>query len=394
MKSIFFIARKEIRELIRDKRVRSAIFFGPMIMVFMFMFIFGFLTDTISQTKSQKVYVVKADNSLVRQLQSAFDVHFVDSESAGKKLMEEGKVNLLLEFPGDFDADTKSGKPTELKAFYNPDQQIAQIAMGGMQRAIETANRTIRDALLSAKGIDPKSVEPIVFKTIEVRQPGEKKANDFLVQLLPYLVVLWAFYGGMSSSSELVAGEKEKNTLETLLITPVRRSEIALGKFLALLFVCVSGSLSCVLGMAVAPLAPIPGVKKMFDGGLGVTPLAATTIILIVIPCAALFASVMLAVSTNARNPREAQSHLTLVSFIVLMPAMSSQFIGFTDFANARWVSLVPILGSANTIRHALQGKFDGLEILSTLLVNVVIAAIAIAIAIRIFQQEKVLVRV
>ena len=394
MKSIYFIARKEIRELLRDKRVRGAIFIGPMVMVFMFMFLFGFLSETISETKSQKVYIVKSDNSMVKQLQKAFDVHFVSSEDEGRKLIQEGKAHLLLEFAGDFETSTAQGKPTELKAFYNPDQQIAQIGLAGMEKSVESANRTIRDAMLQAKGIDPKSVEPIVFKSIEVKEPGQKKANDFLVQLLPYLVVLWAFYGGMSSSSELVAGEKEKNTLETLLITPVKRSDIAYGKFIALLFVCISGSLSCVAGMAIAPFAPIPGVKKLFEGGMGVTPMAAATIVLIIVPCAALFASIMLAVSTNARNPREAQSHLTLVSFIVLMPAMSSQFIGFTDFANARWISFVPILGSANTIRHALQGKFDGLEIAGTLGVNVIIASIAIAIAIRLFQQEKVLVRI
>lgn len=394
MKAIFFIARKEIRELMRDKRVRSAVFFGPMFMVFIFMFLFGFLADTIGETKGQKVYIVKADNAMVKQLLTSREVHMVDTEEAGKKLIREGKAPLLLEFAPDFDESTKAGKPTEVKAFFNPDQQISQIISAGMEKAFDAQNKTIRESMLKAKGIDPASVEPIVYKSIEVKEPGEKKANDFLVQLLPYLVVLWAFYGGMSSSSELVAGEKEKNTLETLLITPVRRADIAYGKFLALLFVCVAGSLSCVAGMAIAPFAPIPGVKKLFEGGMGVTPEAAGTIALIIIPCAALFASIMLAVSTNARNPREAQSHLTLVSFVVLMPAMFSQFIGFTDYANARWISFVPILGSANTIRHALQGKFDGIEIASTLAVNIVIAAIAIAIAIRLFQQEKVLVRI
>lgn len=394
MNPVLSIFKKEVTELFRDKRVRSSAIFGPMFMVLIFMVLFGFLGKTLGEPKSQKIHVVKTDNMFIRMLKDQkTEVKEVGSEEEARKLVKEGSARVVLEFEPDYDAKVLSGSQTEIRAFFNPDQEISQFTLGSMEKAFNEANKKARETLLSAKGIDPTSVEPIRFKSISVKEE-KAGASEILVSLLPYLVVLWAFYGGISSASELVAGEKEKNTLETLLIAPIKRSEIAYGKFLALMSVCLLGSLSCVVGLLLAPKLPLPGLDTVFKHGGGVTLPSVLTLLLIVLPCAGLFASILLAISTNSRNQREAQTQITLASFVVLMPAMFSQFIGYTDFANARWISLVPILNSANTIRHALQGKLDGVEIGLTMLVNIVLAVAAMLIAIQLFQRERVLARV
>jgi len=101
-----------------------------------------------------------------------------------------------------------------------------------------------------------------------------------------------------------------------------------------------------------------------------------------------------LTLSTFARNPREAQSYLAGLSFLILMPAMMSQFIGYTDFANARWIYAIPVLNTATVLRNVLQAKPNGVGFLITVAVSLVLAAIGIRVAVSMFKREEVLTRV
>lgn len=395
MNPVKTIYLKEIREMLRDKRVRSSAFFGPMFMVAMFMFMFGFLSNSLGEPSSQKIHVLgHLDNAVTKAMRlQKMEVDEVSSDEEGRRMLRDGNARVVLEFSKDFDARFAASEPTTVNAVYNPTAQVSQIALGAVRQVCSEVNDARRRILLQSSGIDPARAEPIVLKSEEL-QVGKQKANDLLVSILPYLIVIWAFYGGISIVTELVAGEKEKNTLETLLIAPVRRTQIALGKFFALGSVCLLSSLSALAGVYVVAALHLPITRKLFEQGVGVSPQAALVIVLVIVPTVALFASLMLAVSTHARNSRESQSYLTLISFAVLMPAILSQFIGFTDAGSARWVNFVPVLNSANTIRQAMFGQFDPLAIVSTVAVSLVLAFVALQIAVRLFNREQVLTRV
>lgn len=394
MNPVKVIYLKEIREMLRDKRVRSSALFGPMIMVSMIMFMFGFLITAMSEPSSQKIHIVKTDNSLVRQMRDKkMDVKEVASLEEGREMVRDGRARVVLKFEDDFDQRLASGHTTTVVALFNPTEQVSLIAMETFRHAFERASEQSRNTILLSKGITPEQVEPLKLKTEEVKT-GKAKTNDVLVGFLPYLIVIWAFYGGMSIVTELVAGEKEKNTLETLMISPVKRTQIALGKFFALSTVCFTSSVSALAGVYLMAGLHLPMTKKLFEQGVGLSPEASGVILLVMAPTVALLASLMLAVSTYARNARESQSHLTLISFIVLMPALASQFIGFTDAGSSKWVNWVPILNAANTIRHAMFGTFDWPGILVTVFISLVLALLAMAAAIALFNREEVLTRV
>lgn len=394
MNPIKVIYLKEVREMLRDKRVRQSAVFGPMFMIAMMMVLFGFLFSAIGERSNVKIHVVGGDNSMVKEMRAAkMDVQKVDTMEQGRALIKDGKARVVLQFEKDYDQKLAAHEPTKVQALYNPSEQVSQIAMAAMKEIFTQANKVNRDALLTSKGISQDQAEPIKVDAQEV-VVGQNKGNDILVGFLPYLIVIWAFYGGMSIVSDLVAGEKEKNTLETLLIAPVKRYQVALGKFFALGSVCLVSSMSSVAGVYIMAALHLPITKKVFEGGVGVTPQAAGVILLVMVPTVALFASIMIAVSTYARNARESQSYLTLVSFLVLMPAISSQFIGFTDAGSSRWVNFVPVLNAANTIRQSMFGKFDWSGIAITVAVGLAIALIAMRVAVQLFNREEVLTRV
>ena len=136
------------------------------------------------------------------------------------------------------------------------------------------------------------------------------------------------------------------------------------------------------------------GGDLVFKSGLGLTPLGALETFLILLPLAAGFSGTLIAVSTYARNTREAQTYLSILNLVVLIPAVFSQLIGFTDLGSAVWLPFVPILGAASGIRSILLGKATVLSVLGPFAVGALLAGLALWAAVRLFQREAVLLRV
>ena len=389
MNDILIIVRKELREMFRDKRVRFNAFVMPIFLILLMVQLFGFVMKTAVSATKATVYVVAGNEGLFGIItKGGLTIKSVPTAEAGEKLIQEEKAKLVLTSK----PPTTDGQ-IQIEAYYDPKQQTGNLALTGVQQAFAAANtdslvETLREKSLPATAAEHYKLIP---KPVKVGGIG---AGEMIVALLPYMIVLFAFSGGMSMAADLVAGEKDKNTLETLLITPVGRNQIVIGKFLSLACVCFLSSASCLVGMVLASVLNLPGSHEMFKDGFGVTPMAAGTIILVLLPLVAFFASILIAISSYAKNPREAQTYLAIVNFIVIMPAVFSQVIGLTDLGSKLWINAVPVLNSANNIRAALLGKTDWLAVGITVAVSAVLAAIAIRIAVVLFNREEVLVRV
>ena len=389
MKDISTIVRKELREMFRDKRVRFNAFVMPIFMIVMMVQLFGFIMTAAKSATKATVYMVDGGSDISKTIEKGgLTIKTVPTIEAGIKLIQEEKAKLVLAPK----PPTTDGQ-IQLEAYYDPKQQLGNLALSGLEKAIGEENKKALLRTLEDKMIPATAAEHIKLVPKEVKVGG-KGAGELIVALLPYMIVLFAFSGGMSMAADLVAGEKDKNTLETLLITPVGRNQIVIGKFLSLAAVCFLSSISCLVGMVVASSPFLPGSKEMFSGGFAVTPLAAGTIILLMLPLVAFFASVLIAISSYAKNPREAQTYLAIVNFIVIMPAIFSQVIGLTDFGTKLWINAIPVLNTANNIRAALLGKSDWIGVSITIGVSALLAGIAIRIAVALFNREEVLVRV
>jgi sodium transport system permease protein len=382
------IFMKELREMLRDKRVRSGAFVTPVILVFSILLLFGFIIDTLGRPENMKLSII-GSGPLVEQLKAEkVNVTVVPSVAAAEAMIRKGDARLVLEMPSE---SPQPGKQVIVRAYFDDKDEKARIQIAQTRAIFEKVSQQVLLNTLEAQGLPKEAAEPIKYEEKPIKVGAEQSASDFVIKLLPYLIVIYAFYGGMGSVGDLVAGEKEKKTLETLLITPVSRKDIAVGKFLALATLCLASSLSAFAGLMLAGVIKLKMFEKLFPQGVGITPISFLLVIVVLLPAVVLFASLMLAISTKAKNLREAQTQLTLASLVVLMPAMFSQFIGLTDFANAMWVNGVPVLNTANGIRNVLLGKPEVLPIAIGFAVNGVLGAIALAMAIRLFKQEAVL---
>lgn len=385
---------KEFRDFVCDKRVRSSAFVMPIVLVVVLVYLFGSFQSVLTKPASQTIYILSQSQPSTFQTRmadalksSGINVKSIASLDDAKKQIESGDIKVLLQF------GTGDKLPIQVTEYYDPGNQASQITIGVLEQAFQKAGSEELKILLKAHSIDPVMAEPIKVTQVTVHK-GEKSAGEFILDLLPYLVVLWAFYGGMGAVGDLVAGEKEKFTLETLLTTPVPRSAIALGKLAALSALCLAGALSAVVGILITVLIPLQGFHAVVGSGVGLTPVSVLIFIAVLIPTALMFASIMTAISARARNNREAMTQLAVMSTVIIIPAIGSQFIGYTDFGRSWMVSLVPVLNSANTLRLALAGAIPLLAIAVTAAINLAIAGVFSAWLFQIFRKESVLDRI
>ena len=399
MNWILIVFKKEWREMLRDKRVKKAMIFGPVFSVAIMMMLFGVIFSSVAKATKTTISVVKGprDTAVTAFLgaieKAGMKVVDVDSVDAAKKGITKGDIRLALDFGQGMEAKLSKPEPFELNAFFDPQEQKAQIALSVIEKATSMSSEGILKGILKEKGVDESFVKPLSVKRNEVKV-GESNSSQFLVQLLPYFIVIWAFFGALSSASDIVSGEKERQTLETLLISPAPRNQIAIGKLLALIAASLTATSMAVLSIFVMYYLKLDFLKHMFENGLGLTFSGLLVIIITLIPTCALFGSILLAITSYAKNTREAQTYLSQASMFVTMPAAFSQIIGFTDFAQSEAVYAIPILNTANVIRNALMGRYDALGITITISTGVILASVAVWFSVRLFNKETILSRI
>jgi sodium transport system permease protein len=399
MNPMFTVYRKEMREMLRDKRVRSAMFIGPVFSVALMFMLFGLIFSSIGKATKTTVHAIiskhdAATDGFIKALEKGgMKVEELPSVADAEAKIKKGDVRLALDFGGGMEAALGSNKPFKLPAYFDPSEQKAQIALSVIEKSMSAMNEVIVGKLFEEKQIDKAMLKPLSVERKEVKV-GDTNTNEFLVQLLPYLIVIWAFYGAMSSASDMVAGEKERQTLETLLISPVARREVALGKLFALATASFLATASSIATIFVFYSLKLDFLKPLFEDGLGLNFTGVLVILVALIPTTMFFASALIAISSFARNTREAQTYLAQGSILVMLPAMFSQIIGFTDFAQSRVVYAIPILNAANVIRNALIGKYDTVGIAMTVGIGTVLALVAMAWSVRLFNRETILNRI
>lgn len=379
----------------RDRRVLMSTLVMPVFMIALFVMLIGFVSQQVKKPSVMKIGVVgMSPSEMVGQLDGKGDEHYVfaESELDARSLIASKAVRAAVIYPPDYLGKLKDGHTT-VRVLYSSDDPLSGAMLGGLKAQIADGNKKIAAAVLEKNGINPELAEAVRVEGVDIAKK-DGLAGSEIVTLIPYLIVIWAFYGGMSIVSDLVAGEKERGTMETILISPIKRAEVALGKILALGVTCFASSMTTLVGVALLAAVNLPQTREMFPNGVQISPLGLGAIVLVLVSLCTLFASLMVGISASARNIRESQTYLSLLSFLVLMPAIFSQFIGFTGAEKAAWVSYVPVLNSSMAIRNGIKGEVDLMLIAPTVFINVAIGFVCVLWAVRQFRREEILLRV
>lgn len=386
---------KELLELARDRRVVVSAVVLPIFLIGLFVYLFASLQSSLQRPKAQPIALVgEEDHPLRAALLKAGLLQALPAPDrrTAERWVRKGEAKAAVVLNPFHQAAPASGGNWTVEVLFDPNEPLAPLVTRTVREISARLNAALASTLLQRAGIDRNLLEPIQVRERPL-DPEKGLGETMLLSILPYLVVIWAFYGGMSVASDMVAGEKERQTLETLLVSPATRREIALAKFSALALVCLAGSVATLLAVGLLSVARLPGVPDPIPGGAGLTLLGALVVLVVVAPLAMFFASVLLAISALARNVREAQTHLTLVSFVVLAPAIYSQFLGLTGTEGSAWVRWTPILNAAVCVRQALLGRLEAGDLAATFSVSLALAAAGLWLSVRLIGREAILRR-
>ncbi len=306
------------------------------------------------------------------------------SPEEAKAAVTDGTLDIYIELPADFDKqvmayDPQSGVPApEARIYYNSASTASQTAYAFMVSVLDQYESTLSNRMDINR--DPEV-------TYDLAEPEDVTGMIFSM-LMPMLLVMLMFSGCMAMTTESIAGEKERGTIATLLVTPVRRSELAMGKIAALSVISLLAGLSGFLGI----LLSLP--KLMGGEDMGLVDASVYTvgdygvILALILSTVLLFVSMIAVLSALAGSVKEAAGFVTPLMLVVTVIGVSGMFGGGEK---SLALFLIPIYNTVQCISGVFSMAYTPVQILLTVLSNVTAAGLFVLLLTRMFMSEKIM---
>jgi sodium transport system permease protein len=246
-------------------------------------------------------------------------------------------------------------------------------------------------AALQKRGIDPGILTPYQLVSHPLSSPVKAASNAFLSFFLPYILITMIITGGFSAALDSTAGERERKTLESLLMTPAPRSRLLLGKIAATTSISLVAAVAAIVSMFVAlSQVSLPGPAE--SNHISLNPVAVPVMIWVALLIAISFSALTLALGTLAKTFRQGQAYVTPLYFATIFPASIILFI--PDFNPSLAYYLIPILNAVLVLRDAIvHNAVDWANLAVTTISLVGTGTLAWYGALRLFTREGLLTR-
>ena len=382
---------KEFRENLRERRtLLTALLIGPVLFPALFA---GLLAQQLRRGVAEAdqplslavAHPERAPNLLgfLRQYGlTVVPVAYDDAEA--REAVRAHRHALVLAVSADFGAQLAAGTPAPLALYSDSSQPAASRDVGRVRSLVYTYGELLARLRMTARGIDPLLLSPIVVQDIDVSTPAGRSV--LILGTLSYLILLTTLMGGFYLAIDATAGERERGSLEPLLTAPVRRAWLIFGKILA---ACAYMTLSLMLSVtAFAIVLHFAGLERL---GMSVNlgPGVALAVIAACLPLVPLGAALMTVVAAFTRTYREAQTWLGLVLLVPTLPLMFAGVLGLRPTA-ARM--LVPSLSQHFLITSLLRGEALPLGwVALSAGVSLALGALLSVLAGRLYARERLL---
>jgi len=381
------VLRKELLDAFRDRRmVVVALVVMPLAvpLILAGMSALGTQRQVEKLESTLELPVIGAEHApnLVAWL-GTHDVRVIEAPGDPDAAVRRQEHDVILRIDAGFAEDWRSGRPARLELIFDSSRPLQSGATVARLRALLAGyDRQVGTLRLIARGIHPAVAQPLQVGERDVATPGTR--FDLAQQMLPYLLLLLAFVGGMQLAIDATAGERERQSLEPLLATPASREAIIGGKILATAAFAMLSVLVTLL-MYRAAFAVLPADR--LDTSLAVPIDALARLLLAVLPVVLLGATVLTALAAFARSHREAQGYLPLLIFLPMLPTL---YLMVAPVKTQAWMLAVPFLGQNQLILRILRGEpVTALEWGINLGAGLVLVALVWWLAARLYHREQ-----
>jgi sodium transport system permease protein len=383
---ILAIARKEMIDTFRDRRTMlvtllSAAIAGPIFIVL----IFNMIAGQADRARELKLAALGLDQApaLVAFLERQ-QVELKPAPADYEARIKAGELDVVLLVDEKFAADVAEGKAGTVRLVADRSRDRAQASIRQAENLLRAYNRQWGSQRLLLRGVAPTVGNPLVIEDVDLATP--QQSGSIILFLVAYYALFAAVMGGMAVALDTTAGERERQSLEPLLMTPARPVELALGKWLA-----VAGFNAVVVATTLAgfyltlSFAPLPAVGVPFLFGLR----ELGRFLLVLIPMILLLPAVLLFVGSRARTFKEAQANISVLLFVVSMIPVIQLFLQRKE---PEWLVLVPVSGQYSLLSLALRGEAISVAQLAlSYVAPAVLIVIALAAVARLLSRESLL---
>lgn len=378
MKAIFAIIKKEFSRFFLDRRMVLTTLLLPGLLIYVVYTAIGSITSAIAEVPSTPaVYVQNMPESLSDAIGGMFEVRQQSvSDEEAKEQIRQGDIDLLVIFPENFDElGATSGEVPSVSIYYYSAETASSSAYSMMVALLDGYEQQISNVFDINSGGD-------VYDLAD----SSSVSMYILSMIVPMVLIMLMLSGCVSVVLESIAGEKERGTIATLLVTPMKRSSLAVGKILSLSVIAMLSGISSFVGLILS----LPNMM----GGTGVDfSLAAygaldyIGLLLVVISTVLVFVALLSIISAYARSTKEANGLIAPVMILIMVCSLCSMFLTSPSIG----FFFIPVLNSALCISSLMAGTFAVAPFVITMCVNLVFAALLSVILTFMFNSEKVM---
>lgn len=375
MNAVFF---KELLDNFRDRRViLNTLVIGPLMGPVIFAVMISFMASQAAERMESRLElpVIGADNApnLIGFLERR-GVLIKDAPEDPEGAVRREEEEVVLRISPEFGEAWKAGRPAPVEIIADQSRRYTGASISRVRAYLNGYSQQISQLRLQLRGVHPEITRPINVTIQDLSTPESR--GGMVLAFLPYFILITVFMGSMHMAIDTTAGERERKSLEPLLINPLPRWQIMAGKLAATTFFALAtlalGLIAFVYAMGFLPVAAM-------DVALNLDFRVAGLAFVLVAPAALLAAAMLTILASFAKSFREAQSYMGLV---ILVPMIPSFWILIDPTRAETWMTLVPLLSQNVLILELVRGEpvnwaWFGLSIGTTAALAGILAAVA-----------------
>jgi sodium transport system permease protein len=387
---IWVIIRKEIVDNLRDRRSVGNALFAVLVNPLLYVVLFGFLNRTFTEQaeRALSLYVSGAANApnLVQFLDQN-NVDILEAPDDAEDAVRRGDLDVVLVIPEEFGERFSRGEPAEVQLLIDESSQSSNIPSSRVQSLIGQYSGQIGNLRLLARGLSPAIAVAVPVQTVNVAPQQTEGGAGVVLNLLPVVMMTAAFYGGFYLAVDTTAGERERKSLEPLLLNPVPRREFLIGKFLAVFAFTLAATFLATAFFLV--LLGMPQVQAFTDIQVNVGWDVILTAVALMIPVAFMAVALEMAIGSYARSVKEASTYAQLVAFAGFLPSL---FLSVLPIRPQPWMYYIPTVGQLYFINDTARGlPLNWPQVILCSAITLGIGIAALVVAMRFYSQERIL---
>lgn len=386
IKTILTVAKKELTDHLRDKRTATMIFLlsiamGPIILMGL-----GYFIGSIeAKAEKKEIYVSGKQHApeLVNFLQRQ-DMKLLDPKPDFRELIKQGNHDAVMVIPADFSEKFLTGEAKVELVYDDTRQSSSGASVGVLRRVMRAFNAEVSAQRLIARGIAPTLLRPVEVQDTNLGTAAQRAAG--LLFIIPWITLIGCVTGCTAMAVDLAAGERERGSLEPLLMTPVGRDALVLGKGVAVSIYSLGIAVLTLIGFALTlKYGNLPAIGSV----LSLSAAQYGMFFLMLLTFAPAMAAIQMLLATYGRNFKEGQTYATYaIQLVAILPAVAM----FAQLKDATWQLFVPVLAQLMVITRLLRGETtDLIHYLLPAAVNAAIFVVAMVLIAQLLRQEKII---